>query len=389
MDDLQCKRSHQEKEEQDMQQEQVVESQEGEDERAREEASYTTQQDSPQRRNFVLSSSPLEQEQVESQEWEDGRAGEEASYATQQDSPPRRQFVVSSSPLERNTGVARNDNSSMADTNANQQQVENSNHSASMSDDDDDGDDSDESSSDEEGGLSLLERRARNLERNKELLSRLGMSYGLLQKKEKRKKTAKAQDVEESSCTAEKGGMLLPLVDMNKPEAQCSSTANDLNTLYPFREAQLRKLTAWSEALQAQQNKDVATFVPAPIFVTGPSGSGKTAVVRASIEWVQQRAISTTISGEDDDPTRDRRLVDAYVDCAALDYPSIEEVTGSAYSQIERNIKGVDRVDVSTRKRKQTTRKRKRESKRKSHPTKSKRWREGILCMQHARCCMS
>ena len=149
-------------------------------------------------------------------------------------------------------------------------------------------------SDDDEASVSLLERRARNVERNQDLLARLGMDFGAIRPKKKRKTAPVVKEsVEPQKAEAEPPrGMLL------------ATPSSSLSTDFPFRQAQIRKLQALLE------------HSCVPILVSGPGGTGKTAVVQACI----------------------RSHVHAYVDCAALDAPSMMEVTRSAYHQLVRQF---------------------------------------------------
>lgn len=204
-------------------------------------------------------------------------------------------------------------------------------------DDDDDGEESLSSSSDEEAqeaSLSLLERRAINDKRNDALLSRLGLDYGFVKRKSKKNKRGAAQ-LDQGAPVGEEGepmdrhtptaavkrGMLLARRADDSSRSSCiSSTART----FPYREAQIRKLSA---LLMSTEN------FSAPIMISGPSGSGKTAVVRSCVEQARRRTTITTTK-------RATNMIHAHVDCAALDAPSMDEVTRSAYHQIELQITG-------------------------------------------------
>ena len=152
------------------------------------------------------------------------------------------------------------------------------------------------SSSSDEEDVTLLERRERNVERNKDLLFRLGMEHGFLNKKTKARKEKEAQKEDEKDCTAQqKRGMLLAL-------------PKETPGTFPFREKQMRKLKAL-----------LSTGTSTPIMISGPSGSGKSAVVTACIRESGSRC----------------KFLHAYVDCATLDAPSMDEVTRSAFHQFE------------------------------------------------------
>ena len=151
------------------------------------------------------------------------------------------------------------------------------------------------SEDDDEASVSLLERRARNVERNQDLLARLGMDFGAIRPKKKRKTAPVVKEsVEPQKAEEPPRGMLL------------AAPSSALSTDFPFRQAQIRKLQA------------LLGHSCVPILVSGPGGTGKTAVVQACI----------------------RAHLHAYVDCAALDAPSMMEVTRSAYHQLVRQCQG-------------------------------------------------
>jgi len=220
------------------------------------------------------------------------------------------------------------------------------------SSDDDSSTDQSESSVDDP--MTLLERRASNMERNKDLLTNLGLAYGhSIALKRPRKK--RIQDVEEASQESLTRGMLLSrtLAGSKNIDARSSEQDDleDTQQRYPHREGQIRKLLGLLNSAAAQKN----TFVPAPIFVTGPSGSGKTALVQDVVKVVKKW------SGAIDD--RGAQMGSAYVDCSALDVASCDHVVRCAYNQFESELE-----DPTERKAK----KRKRQRHKKNHRSGAK-----------------
>lgn len=191
------------------------------------------------------------------------------------------------------------------------------------------------SDDDENHGLSLLQKRAKNEQRNQAFLSRIGLEYGMGQmfkrKAPKRKKVhpENATNLSSENTTnqeVQKRGMLLATTSFVKDGARASSSERPLLSeifhQFPFRQTEISKLTGYLEAGAAQVKN---SFVPAPIFVTGPTGVGKTAIVRTCVDWVKRRQNGiqqTTV------------VLASYVNCSALDEPSIDDLTRNIYRQL-------------------------------------------------------
>ena len=195
----------------------------------------------------------------------------------------------------------------------------------------------DESSGDE---LNLLESRSRNIQRNEEMLRRLGLFHGVEERSRKKRRPMRKRQRKCESIVSEdetqKRGMLLrpPRSDLSYDNLRTTKasyrTVAELESLYPFREAQINKLTALLEAASMETSENGA-FVPAPIIVQGANGTGKTAVVRSVVEYVVSRHQTKGAVPA---------IADTYVDCSALDFPSIDEVLGAIYNEIALKVDG-------------------------------------------------
>jgi hypothetical protein len=177
--------------------------------------------------------------------------------------------------------------------------------------------------------LSLLQKRAKNEQRNQAFLSRIGLEYGMgLSNKAKAPKRKAATTTVKDHIDVKKRGMLLP-TSHNMRDVRNNSTCvkpsfETLSVQFPFRESEMRKLTGYLEAGAAQINN---SFVPAPVFVTGPAGVGKTATVRACVDYVKQRV-----------DQRRAIYLDSYVNCSALDDSSIDDLCRKVYREFASSI---------------------------------------------------
>jgi hypothetical protein len=221
----------------------------------------------------------------------------------------------------------------------------------SWSDDEDDDSSSDDNDVDLRGRL-LMESRERNMQRNEEMLSRLGILYGVA--KPGTKKGGKTMRMTDSDEPSQKRGMLLlhddhlpRVLDGAVPDCVADLTETELASRYPFREGQINKLTALLEVATMQSCQNSA-FVPPSVIVHGSSGTGKTAIVRGSIDCVVARCEKARRSAVIPIALM---LLDAYVDCSALDFPSIEEVTGVACNLFARKLKSWHDLSGNVKKR--------------------------------------
>lgn len=227
--------------------------------------------------------------------------------------------------------------------------------------------------------FSLMERRALNEQRNKDLLENLGLAFGIGGTFSNNKKKAPlastgddTSDCDDDSDEDEylpngqmkRRGMLLnihhDLVPPPGPTDDVISTAavaarkNDLiyelqtnKTLYPYRESQIRKLLSLCSMATDQpllapgdtenHGQTSATYVPAPIFVTGPSGTGKTAIINDVVRAIKKRYDGRENVGPEQAPNR-MAAVSAYVNCATIDTPSMNELTRNAYMQFVEDV---------------------------------------------------
>lgn len=180
-------------------------------------------------------------------------------------------------------------------------------------------------------GLSLMQKRAQNEQRNQAFLSRIGLEYGM--KPASKVKAPKRKPVSSPSkntveAKIEKRGMLLTTYHDMGVNIRASSSGNprlsDILLQFPFRESEITKLTGYLEAGAAQIKNN---FVPFPVFVTGPAGVGKTAVVRTCVDFLK-RSVNE----------QNAVVLDSYVDCSALDEPSIDVLARKVYRQLANNL---------------------------------------------------
>ena len=192
-----------------------------------------------------------------------------------------------------------------------------------------------------ESGMTLTERRAFNIQRNNELLSRLGMmkNHYLSPLKSVAQHGDSALDIVNSPASVEhRRGMIIPtcLSSIERHQGQCSpkvlsSSLKELYDQYPHRSTQIRKLFC---LLSAPIMTSSDRFVPPPIFVTGPAGSGKTMIVRDVVQLCCNiDCDSFRIQTSSKCATKQRIVLNAYIDCATLDSINVDEFFSSAFSQ--------------------------------------------------------
>ena len=229
----------------------------------------------------------------------------------------------------------------------------------SVSSDDNDDDEAEE----ETAPLSLQERMIRNQQRNALFLEALNEKYHgqipnqLQQSKPTRRKRRQIKSNEGDNDAGEETppffGMLRP-----KPPADGSITGTQnvtvslgqrLNFLvkkYPYREGQVRRLTALlhgnlgacrglmrnrgTASGAATNMHDATVHVPGPIFLTGPRGCGKTSIVKDVLQMLQ--AENTTLNGG---TTSRPTLRSAYINCVTLEPSSMERLVADAYKQLK------------------------------------------------------
>jgi hypothetical protein len=229
---------------------------------------------------------------------------------------------------------------------------------SSYSTDDDDDDDIDVG----DQGLSLMEKRNRNVQRHRDVLDRLDLAHGISIVREPKKgaRTKKSSgdldtpNVNGDGADAVNGmnrphaqrpnGMLLfpggcldhrravrgqfPRLDRDE-ETGDALTLPKLCEIYPHRENLIRKLrdvlsvpliganAVAPDASGGQHRKanaqNSAFCASPPIFITGPSGCGKTAIVQDVLDHVVNQCAHGSAAAR------------AYVDCRTLDVFSMEE----------------------------------------------------------------
>jgi hypothetical protein len=179
--------------------------------------------------------------------------------------------------------------------------------------------------------LSLMQKRAKNEQRNQAFLSRIGLEYGMgtSSSKAKEPKRKAAASTSKEKVEVKKRGMLLPTSHNRRDDrknTRAKPSFENLSVQFPFRESEMRKLTGYLEAGAAQINN---SFVPAPVFVTGPAGVGKTAIVRACVDYAKQR-----VDGGQPHAT----FLESCVNCSALDESSIDDLCRKVYRQFAGNL---------------------------------------------------
>ena len=177
--------------------------------------------------------------------------------------------------------------------------------------------------------LSLMQKRAKNEQRNQAFLSRIGLEYGMkpaAQPKAPKRKAAPSPSKITVEVKVEKRGMLLPTYRDVEFSSSGKPLVSDIFREFPFRESEITKLIAHLETGAAQIKNP---FVPDPLFVTGSAGVGKTAVIRACVDYIKQ-----SVNGND----QTALVLSSYVDCAALDESSVDELARVVYRQLANNL---------------------------------------------------
>jgi Cdc6-like AAA superfamily ATPase len=239
----------------------------------------------------------------------------------------------------------------------------------------DDSSSSDEEEEEEGVPLSLEERMVRNQQRNAEFLQSLNEKYqdqvpaelkpkpaaaAAAARKQRKKKSSSRLDEE---TPAEHGGGMLRHKPPSHHDVSTSLAATTTTTTtasipllaqrlhsltrqYPYREGQIRHLTAMlhgsmgsGRGVVVQQNNQLvsssssleAVHVPAPIFISGPRGAGKTSVVKDVLTMLE----ADNHHHQQQCPDRSTpRLHSAYINCVTLEPSSIERLVADAYKQL-------------------------------------------------------
>jgi hypothetical protein len=217
-------------------------------------------------------------------------------------------------------------------------------------------------------GLSLAEKRNRNIQRHRDVLDRLDLAHGIsLRGPNQGAKTKRKSSVDldtpnfnNGSCADAGNGMnathsqrpqgmlLFPggcldhrravrgrFPRLDRADNDDTLTFAKLCELYPHRENLIRKLRdilsvplldancVAPDVNCGQSSKltvQTTMCAPPPIFITGPSGCGKTAIVQDVLEHVTHQCSRGSAAR-------------AYVDCTTLDVCSMEEFVGDVQGQ--------------------------------------------------------
>jgi hypothetical protein len=273
-------------------------------------------------------------------------------------------------------------------------------NSATSSDDYDDNDDEDSSEEEDDddenemnpNALAMMARRESNIRRNKAFMDSLDLAQGITPKPDKSNTTLDngEDDPEEPP---KRRGMLLSttttsaatVVVGDDSNANTNTSANDdhnldglasLQSMFCHRHAPIRKLYSVLAAAASQSQSQsqsgaqyssrsrletTSRFIPAPIIVTGSSGSGKTAILRATVQAIENGnrvpAAKGKVKDGDDDGTQ---VVSAYINCATLDVASIDELVTHAHSQFQASIQKLSGIATVRKKNRSKRRKKKR-----------------------------
>ena len=225
---------------------------------------------------------------------------------------------------------------------------------STFSDDDDDDDGAEEDGDDEDNDptLTLMERRAFNIERNHKWLSSFdtvkGRSSTKTTPKTKSNTPRRDEDVDpvvadtDDTTQQHRGGMILlpatasipsPTVDHHCSLATTTQriSLQQLQQRYPHRSVQIRRLYSILSVpihvhpVSPQSPTTTTSFISPPIIVTGPAGCGKTSIVRDVVTQITAASSSSS-------SVRPVALA-AYIDCTTLDHITMEDFISNAYSQ--------------------------------------------------------
>lgn len=216
---------------------------------------------------------------------------------------------------------------------------DNSSYSSATSSSDDDDDEN-------IPGMTLMEKRRRNEERNalrhKELFGDFQIERN---NKSKRKTGQDVRDDDDNDTKPRTRGMLMKRKAERLVEPKSfRQRVVELENRYPYRESQIRQLLSMCQSTIGQASngmnkpKQASGFVPSPIFVIGSSGSGKTDVVRDVLQLAREsppqptsppshRTTNTSTS------TVPRSEV-AYINCATLEPGTVGRLTVAISQQL-------------------------------------------------------
>ncbi|KAG7340171.1 origin recognition complex ORC subunit 5 [Nitzschia inconspicua] len=251
--------------------------------------------------------------------------------------------------------------------------------SMGSSDDDDDDTSSIDSSVNEENQgpfTTLLERQARNIERNNQFLGRLHEKYKdhLPPTSKQRLNQSQSGDRKDNDDVDEVLADSMDTTENHKPnttgilmtnsyrlfgrtqcpcprqlstESSYKDRVQQLLQRYPHREAQIHQLLSLLDvnvSMISLQHRQV--HVPAPIFCIGPASTGKTSIVCDVIETLHAQQQSTlfensSFKGITKDSHQSRKedvqssFRSAYIDCSIIEPSSIQRLVAMVYRQLQ------------------------------------------------------
>ncbi|CAJ1969574.1 unnamed protein product [Cylindrotheca closterium] len=222
------------------------------------------------------------------------------------------------------------------------------------------------SSEDEEedvvDGMTLMEKRRRNKERNalrhQELFRDYQTAMGNSEEngKAKKKDTQYEYDDDENDEKPRARGMLMKRNSgLLTPQSKSfSGLVKELEEQYPHREPQIRRLLSLFQSTIGQVSKPQQSsgFVPAPLFVIGSTGTGKTSVVWDTLALARADSSPPTFSTD-----RVPQSEVALINCATLEPATIGRLIVSISQQLRPSLKR--RHSNPSSKNKQRKRKRK------------------------------
>jgi Cdc6-like AAA superfamily ATPase len=245
------------------------------------------------------------------------------------------------------------------------------------SDDSSDEDDDDNQSGHWRSSLTLMERQARNVERNNRFLGSLHEKYkpllppSLKRPRPSRRDDEGEHDEEEEDVPSSK--QVHPTgIFMKDSYRLFSSTQLPDSTLsyhelvhqvldrYPHREQQIHQLLSVLDAnISMAGIYQRQVHVPSPIFCVGPPSTGKTSVVCDVLEMLNAKhrpkdSLSTDTKACSD-PGHQLFFKAAYVDCSIVEPSSIEHLVALIYRQLQPSSHSTQKIKrkVSKSKKKQ------------------------------------
>lgn len=197
----------------------------------------------------------------------------------------------------------------------------------------------------EEGGLSLHERMLQNQRRNALFLESLHEKYQGMVPRELKSKPVRRKRRKISPDAMDNDDQAQPLYGMLRAKTApddspsvvvpLSQRLQSLMKEYPYREGQIRRLTALlhgsvgaCRTIQSNEMTPSSVHIPGPIFLSGPRGTGKTSTVKDVLQMLQADNLQQTSGAM---PS----LHTSYVNCATTEPASIDRLVADAYRQLK------------------------------------------------------